>query len=349
MADRAKVPCLLAAHKGNLKAVADELGRSTHFVRMWADRAAQGKGFGNAPGAGRPRAMSSAAIDKGKRICSGRIRKSAADVARQLLKKGLTSRLLCPTTILTWLNTGRSAVRSLSFIRRVHLTSNDKLLRRQWVARNKNTQWKAVMFTDSKIVRTGQHSARRRLQRVNRREAVSTTQSGFKCHVYAGVTWNGLTALQFVSGTTGFKFQSHATGKVCKGVTQEEYQDVMDRTLIPEGRRLLRRGFTVYQDGASVHTAHSTREKWRRVPDVRLLQGSRKSPDLNICENCWELLERQTYGRTFRSARSFQRAVEAAWRTIPLSTIRKLYGSYPRRLRKVKEMRGGHIERNIYT
>jgi len=343
--DRLLVPLLFDANDGNVDKVAAILGRCNRFVLTWSTRAR--RGVGNAPGAGRPRKLVGEALSLAKRLADGVRPLSSPQIAQRLKQRNIS---VHPVTVLRSLNTGRSPVRFLPVLRRHRLTAHARLRRFTWAQEHRFENWDKVMFTDSHIYQTGGTTARKRLQRVNRRKFRYTTAHGLKIHIYAGLSIHGLTKVHFVSGTTGQRYISPRTGQATRGVQQEEYHEVIRKTLVPEGQRLFRSSsFTVLQDGAPCHTARGTRTVWSEYPDVSLLQAAPKSPDLNLIENIWSILDSQLDGREFRNIRHLKAEAERAWRNIPLETCQQLVDSMQSRLQKVMRLKGGHIERNIYS
>ena len=348
--DRRAVPLLLKAYGGDKLKVAEHLSRDVRFVQKWDARHRAGKGFGNKPGCGPKRSVTGAGITAAKRMATGRIEKSATKIAQRLQEMGHTKTQVNATTVLRWLKTGRSPVRFLPWVRRHKLTDVHKHKRRNWGREHRTVDWSTVLYTDSHIFQTGKHTGRKRQQRANARKQRETHATGLKLHVYAGMGAGGTTDLFFVTGTTGVQFRSSHTGKICKGVGAEEYCSVIRESLIPCGKTLFGRAdFAVYQDGASAHTARLTRTCWNEYPEVNLIQAAPLSPDLNLIENLWQILDRKLDGREFRSVRGLKEAATAAWRSIPTSTCEQLVEGMHQRLQKVEANHGGHIERNIYS
>ena len=348
--DRQAVPVLLKAFHGDTIKVAKHLNRCERFVTLWDARSRAGRGFKNKPGCGPKRTVGPAGITAAKRMATNKIEKSAAKIAERLHEVGHTEHQVHPTTVLRWLKSGRVPVLYLPMVRYHRLTPVHKQKRVVWAAENAGQDWENVLFTDSHIYQIGGTTGRKRQQRVTARKTRETTGHGLKLHVYAGMSARGTTDLHFVTGTTGVHFTSPQTGQTCRGVGAQEYCSVIRENLIPGGRRLFdKHGFTVYQDGARAHTARLTRACWAEYPGNPVLQASPLSPDLNLIENLWEILDRKLDGRSFSSIKALKAAARAAWRSIPVATCQQLVDGMPLRLQKVIDRQGGHIERNIYS
>lgn len=351
LADRRKVPTALRESGGSITEAARRLGRSASFVRRWASSKRQREGCRNKRGGGRKRLLTGEAKTRAKRLATAVQTTSAAAIATQLHREGLTARRVSASTVQRALNSGKVPVRYLPLRRQQRPTQKHKDKRVAWAREHSITAWSRCLFTDSHIFQVGKSTTgRRRYQRVSRRMARTTRRDGLKVHIYGGVCKHGLTNLQFVSGTTGFQYKSPTTGRVLRSVGAEEYRDVLARTLVPEGRRLLGGGrWFLYQDGASAHTAHKTRTYLSRIPDVQLVQASPMSPDLNIAECAWAELDRKLDGRDFHSMQALKRAVEGEWAAITEEWCKKQVDSMQRRVGHVIEHEGGHWERCCYS
>uniref|UniRef100_A0A8R1IFP1 HTH_Tnp_Tc3_2 domain-containing protein n=1 Tax=Caenorhabditis japonica TaxID=281687 RepID=A0A8R1IFP1_CAEJA len=74
---------------------------------------------------------------------------------------------------------------------------------------------------------------------------------------------------------------------------------------------------------------------WFRRRRVDLLEWPSQSPDFNPIEHMWEELERRLKGvRAFNANQKFAQ-LEAAWKSIPMTVVRTLLDSMPRRCQAV--------------
>lgn len=343
-ADREAVPVLLEAYDGDRAAVARQLGRDVRFVKRWEERVEAGQGTGNQPGQGRKRKLTGAATSAAKRMATGRTKISSGTVAKRLYDSGKTSELVSPSTVQRALHSGRVPIVWKSTIRHHRLTPRHEGIRLKWCREHLDVDWTRVMPNDSHLIILGRHKGYKRYQNPRRRTVTETQHHGMSIHLYVGATVHGITACHFVSGTSGLK-----TGT--KGVGSVEYQSVIEKTLVPEGRRMFNgQPFIIYQDGASAHTAASSMRKWASYGDeITVLQAPPLSPDLNWVENIWSVLDDKLMGKTYKTITSFKTAIQKAISEIPPDFCRKQVESMRGRLLKVIENKGGHIERTIYT
>ncbi len=70
------------------------------------------------------------------------------------------------------------------------------------------------------------------------------------------------------------------------------------------------------------------------------------SPDLNLIENIWSLMQSEVYKekKVFKNTSELWDAIIAAWHALPLETFQNLYNSIPSRIIKVLEEKGERIK-----
>lgn len=343
--DRKKVPSLLAQYNGDESKVAKKLHRSLRFVRAWGKKSLGRKGFGNATGAGRPRILSGPAKARAKQIALGRVPKHVKFIAAKLRDENYTEKLVSASTVVRSLKSGSASLSCRPDVRRQKLTCLEMAKRYNWAKAHKNIDWKNVMVTDSHVFVCGGKTYHRRYwQRPGKPRTKYTAPHPMQIHAYAGATFAGVAQLAFVTGTTG---QIRKT----RGVNAKEYQKVIRTLFVPEGERLFGgREYHLYQDGAPPHTAKSTKSLWTQYnKKIQLIQGPPKSPDINWIEQLWNATDNSLSGRSFKNMKSFKAAVTAAWSEISTDLCKKHVKSIPRRLKKLINLKGGHIERTIYS
>ena len=98
------------------------------------------------------------------------------------------------------------------------------------------------------------------------------------------------------------------------------------------------------QDGASAHTAVSTKAMLKREMKKQFVKDwPPNSADINPIENVWALLKGALRGKTYANIDELIDAAKKAWSGIPQRHIRKCVGSIWRRLRACVRARGGYI------
>jgi hypothetical protein len=69
-----------------------------------------------------------------------------------------------------------------------------------------------------------------------------------------------------------------------------------------------------------------------------------RSPDLNVIENLWSLVERAIKNDRGTSAKSLARVVKKAWNSIPRRTVNAYVENFESRLVRCIELRGGYVQ-----
>jgi hypothetical protein len=145
----------------------------------------------------------------------------------------------------------------------------------------------------------------------------------------------------------GIKGPSFFWEKEYGGIDAEKYQQF----IIPRVQTFLEaqdgpNDYVFQQDGASSHTAFSTRMLLRCL-GIETLQWPARSPDLSPIENVWFQMKswiEVNYPNLERlSLRALRQAIEAAWEAIDPEWLRRLAHTMPERLRMVIANGGGRI------
>jgi len=122
----------------------------------------------------------------------------------------------------------------------------------------------------------------------------------------------------------------------------EDYQCVLQETLLPVGTRTGGRGW-IFQQNAKIHTSRSTKE-WLERKKNRLLPWPSKSPDLNPIENLWGIVSRRVYGheKQYATKTELAAAIHNEWNSLPLELLQKLIVSMKNRIFYVIRANGGN-------
>ena len=347
-ADRARVHTLLRVFPGDYHRVARELGRDKRFVERWAKRA----DTGNKAGGGRKKLLGHRAVQRAVELASEGVKEfGAGAVAKRLCRDGYTSRTVSRQTVCRALK--RRGIKVLATHRRPPLSEKHKAARVDWAKQNSNQDFDRVVAIDSSIQRAPwQHdSNHRRWQAASQeRRSVEVHKHPNQLHVYGAVCSKGASDLVEVTGTTGLKpFKD----KTVRGVTAEEYIQVIDNLIVPFGNACYPgESWTVLEDGASVHKAKVVVRHWAtQHPHVHVLRTAPCSPDLNPIENCWGMLQSSRAGLPMNTMLQLRTSVHMDWQKLGQNQelMQRLFAGMPGRLQKTIDLQGGHIERNIYT
>jgi transposase len=136
-------------------------------------------------------------------------------------------------------------------------------------------------------------------------------------------------------------------------VNSEYYCDhVLRNGLLPDIRaRCDRYKWTLQQDGAPSHTARNTINFLRRE-NVNFIEPDMwppNSPDLNPVDYAiWGALQQKVYyGRKFTTIDELKLVIVEEWRKLSQRFIDRSINEWRRRLEKVVEKQGGHIEHDF--
>uniref|UniRef100_A0A8R1I6P1 Tc1-like transposase DDE domain-containing protein n=1 Tax=Caenorhabditis japonica TaxID=281687 RepID=A0A8R1I6P1_CAEJA len=117
------------------------------------------------------------------------------------------------------------------------------------------------------------------------------------------------------------------------------YEDILKNKMQPWARTNLGRSWVFQQDNDPKHTSGHV-ANWFRRRRVDLLEWPSQSPDSNPIEHMWEELERRLNRvRAFNANQKFAQ-LEAAWKSIPMTVVKTLLDSMPRRCQAVIDAKG---------
>jgi len=127
-------------------------------------------------------------------------------------------------------------------------------------------------------------------------------------------------------------------------MTAAMYVDILRANLRASARKLgLEYTFRFQQDNDPKHTALFTREFLLYNAPRRLLTPP-QSPDMNVIENLWSLLEVEVRKRRISNRGDLKNALQAAWSNICPRVTANLVDSMPRRLQAVIDANGMHTK-----
>lgn len=191
--------------------------------------------------------------------------------------------------------------------------------------------WKHVIFSDEKKFNLDGpdgyqyywHDIRDQTQYLSKRHSCLGSVM-----IWGGISYDGILCLEVMDG--------RQTGSTYKSLLSRQF-DLFNGWFGP--------GNWEYQhDNAPIHTAREVKD-FIEERGVDILEWPSVSPDLNIIENVWSYLSRKVYaeGSQYNTRNELIFAINREWELIPLSYIRKLYESIPRRLLSVITNHGGPI------
>ena len=98
-----------------------------------------------------------------------------------------------------------------------------------------------------------------------------------------------------------------------------KYRKILDENLLQSAKDLqLRQRFTFQQDNGPKHTVKATLE-WLQNKNVKVLQWSSQSPDLNPIENLWKDLKIAVHQHSPSNLTELEQICKEEWEKIPKS------------------------------
>lgn len=142
--------------------------------------------------------------------------------------------------------------------------------------------------------------------------------------VWGCMSARGLGRLSFIKGT----------------VNAQKYQELLETSLLPSTQDLYPDGdFVFQQDGASSHTAKSTKN-WLSDRHIITLNWPANSPDLNVIETVWHEMKRKLRDNPQRTLPNLQAKIEEIWHTLTPEFCRTLVSTMPARIQAVIKAKG---------
>ena len=221
----------------------------------------------------------------------------------------------------------RAALFSRRPLTRTLLTPRHREARLQWAMRRchfREAQWRRIVFTDESrfLLRPvdGRVRVWRRQTEVLRQDLVSETTAfgGGSVMVWGAICCDGRSPLLVLRRT----------------VTGDSYVQILSNHLLPWAEQLLGPPHTVWllqDDKAPPHRCQAV-QRFLQTSNIRRIDWSARSPDLNPIEHLWDELGRRVRQRAPSSIAQLATVLKEEWDAIPQQRIRYLILSMPRRI-----------------
>ena len=194
--------------------------------------------------------------------------------------------------------------------------------------------WKRVIFSDESWFQNMENGrrrfVRRRVGEAFRPDCVmQTVKHPLKVMIFGAISHQSKSPVIFIDGP----------------VNQTKYQEILAEANIPAFvASHPHRDPLFMEDGATAHTAKSTR-KWHADRSISLLPDwPGNSPDFNPIENCWGQMKHALSRERPSSAEGIKKVVKRVWRGITPEYLETLYESMPRRMEACIAAGGGHTK-----
>lgn len=205
--------------------------------------------------------------------------------------------------------------------------------RLKWVKDKQNwtqRQWDAIIFSDESKFDLTVGDQRSRVIR-NKNEAFHpdclkrSIKFPASLMVWGCMSAKGVGILHFIDGT----------------VNAARYQTILSECLLPSLEKLSEFGEYVFQqDGASCHTAKSTK-KWLQDHNIPTLQWPSGSPDLSPIESLWGIMKKRLRDHPQTTKEGLRLELQRIWDTeITPEMCKSLIETMPSRIKAVKNAKG---------
>lgn len=212
------------------------------------------------------------------------------------------------------------------------LTSLQKKKRLRFAKDHENwtlDQWREIIWSDESKFEVTVGDERKKVVR-NKDEAFHNDCIKRKVKFPASVMiWGcmsaqGLGRLHFVEGT----------------VNAVEYQNILQTSLLPSIPSLKHHNtYTFQQDGASCHTAKSTKA-WFNRNQIPTMEWPSSSPDLSPIESLWWKMKKRLRKSPARSKNELREKIRGVWDSTTAEECAMLVATMPQRIKAVIDAKG---------
>jgi transposase len=342
----------------NITTVANRVKVDRKTVRRWILRFTETGGVAKKHGGGPKRVVSASAAKLAVDLLLSGEHAGLQAVGRELHDKGHTSRVVHKSTIRRQAKAAAveqgTPIRCVSGKPKRRLSQFHRSKRYAFSKANLSRNWFIVMMSDRKrflFSYPGEAVGQSKWIKKGEVWDAATVNHPQCVNLYMGITPYGATEPYLVAGTSKLKTtDKNQKGETAKNITYEEYRKVLTHCLLPQGSKLMtNQGITYWylqQDNDPSHkkAAKEVVQEWnaKNHSQVTILpEWPPNSPDLNLIENVWGILQARVYATKCNTFEEFQETVIRECKQLDKKLLAKLHRSMRARVQKCYAEMGG--------
>lgn len=190
-------------------------------------------------------------------------------------------------------------------------------------------QWNSVIFSDESKFDVCVGDNRKRVIRT-KKEAFHkdclkrTVKFASGVMIWGCMSAKGVGEMQFINGT----------------VNAAKYQEILENNLLRSIQKLCpTEAFIFQQDGASCHTAKTTRN-WFENHNIEVMDWPSSSPDLNVIETLWHKMKQKLRNNPQRTQEGLKSKIREVYDSVSPEECQALVNSMPKRILAVIKAKG---------
>lgn len=339
---------------------ADTFRVSRNTVTKWWHRYIATNSVSRKPGSGRKRLIDLSTEDRVLNIITDSDSPSADQASKQLCAEGVLPHPVHRSTVIRAARRAANRSGEKLWVQRGKppkaMTAATREKRLKFARANLDTNFSHILFTDRKKFHFRYPGSKVKPSRWVKGPAITSPAAVYQpnkpqcLNVYCGITKYGTTKAHVVAGSSKYTSQhKNKKGQLARNITASEYKEVLNTTLLLEGRRLFTvqgiSSWTFQQDNDPTHKkAPDIVKQWNEQEgsSVQVLANwPPNSPDLNPIENLWGWVQREVDQMGCSTFEEFKQAVLDKLATVTQQHLVNLYDSMRDRLNAVIENEGG--------